>query len=160
MTTPSDLAGTAFEEIEHPYDHDLDVQAALDEAFKRAAISGKRVLVKLGGAWCPDCRVLAGMMAIPPIEAYLGDSFEIVVGSIGRYDINQDVVARLGFTEGLPGAPTVLVITAAGEVVNRATCDHWRTARDQTPQDLVDYLEPLRSAGADVRDRVPTQQSL
>jgi thiol-disulfide isomerase/thioredoxin len=160
MTAPTLPADTPFEEIAHPYDHDLNAQAALDAAFARAANSGKRVLVKLGGDWCPDCRILAGMMAIPAIEAFLDGAFETMTASIGRYDVNQELVARLGFEDGLEGAPTVLVITPAGEVVNRATSAHWRTARSQPPQAVVDYFNALITAPADPGDRVAlTQES-
>jgi len=155
MTAPTLPADTAFEETAHPYDHDLNAQAALDAAFARAADSGKRVLVKLGGEWCPDCRILAGMMAIPAIRDFLDGGFETVTASIGRYDVNQDLVARLGFTDGLEGAPTVLVITPAGAAVNRATSAHWRTARSQPPQAVVDYFDALITAPADPADRVP-----
>lgn len=154
LTLPSD---TAFEEIADPYDDALDAQAALDQAFARAKASGKRVLITLGGAWCPDCRVLAGMMAIPAIDAFLDEHFERLSASIGRYDVNQDLVARLGFEDGLEGAPTVLVISADGAVVNRASSAFWRTARDQAPQALVDYFEPLINAAPDSEDRIPPQ---
>ncbi len=154
MSAPTNLADVSFEEVAHPYDHDLDAQAALNDAFARAKASGKRVLVKLGGEWCPDCRILAGMMDIPAVHSFLSVNFEIVVASIGRYDVNQDLVERLGFAAGLPGAPTVLVMTATGQVINRDTCDHWRTAREQTPQDVVDYFDALIAAIPDASDTV------
>ena len=157
MTFLTLSADTVFEAIAAPYDKALDAQAALDAAFARAGGSGKRVLVKLGGAWCPDCRVLAGMMTIPAIKAFLDANFEALSASIGRYNVNQDLVARLGFAEGLEGVPTVLVLTADGEVVNRASSAFWRTARDQPPQALADYLEPLITAASDPKDRVPLQ---
>lgn len=154
MTAPIIPADTPFDEIAAPYDLELDVQRALTEAFARAKTSSKRVLVKLGGAWCPDCRVLAGMMAIPAVLAFLDEHFEIVTASIGRYDINQDVVARLGFADGLPGAPTVLVMAADGAVVNRVSADHWRTARQQKPQHVVDYFDALTDLAPNPSDRV------
>lgn len=158
MTVPTIPEDTPFEEIAHPYDPDLDAQAALDATFARAKASGKRLLVKLGGQWCPDCRILAGMMAMPAIKDFLDGAFETVTASIGRYDVNQDLVARLGFEDGLEGAPTVLVITPEGEVVNRATSAHWRTARSQPPQAVVEYFSALITAPADPQDRVPLTQ--
>jgi thiol-disulfide isomerase/thioredoxin len=154
-TLPDDID---IEEIAAPYDEALDLHAALDQAFEHAKSGGKRVLVKLGGAWCPDCRIMAGMMAIPAVEAFLHTHYEIVTGSIGRYDRNSDVVERLGFSNGLPGAPTLLVITPAGEVVNRDTADRWRTAREQSPQDVVDYFADMHTRQADAADRVAIHQ--
>ncbi len=154
LTLPAD---TAFSEIANPYDDALNAQAALDAAFACALEGGRRVLITLGGAWCPDCRVLAGMMAIPAINSLLDAHFETLSISIGRYDVNQDLVARLGFENGLEGSPTVLVITADGLVVNRASSAFWRTARDLGPQAVVDYFEPLITAAPDAADRVPVQ---
>lgn len=156
MSAPTDLSNAAFEEIPHPYDHDLDVRTALNEAFERAKEDARRVLVIVGGEWCPDCRVLAGMLQIDDVQSFVRPAFEIVEFSIGRYDVNQDAVARLGFADGAPGAPIVLVITPEGGVVNRATCDLWRTAREKTPQDLVDYLEPLVTQPAPPSDTIAT----
>ena len=154
MTAPIIPNDTPFEGVAEPYDDALDAQAALNAAFARAAASGRRVLVKLGGAWCPDCRVLAGMMAIPAIQDFLEAHFEVLSVSIGRYDVNQDLVTRLGFADGLEGAPTVLVITADGQVVNRPTSAFWRSARDQAPQMVIDYFEPLLTAPPDASDEV------
>ena len=158
MTSPTLSADAAYAEIANPYEDGLDAQAALDAAFHRSAQTGKRVLIKLGGAWCPDCRILAGMMAIPAIKTFLDAHFEVLAVSIGRYDLNQDLVARLGFAEGLEGAPTVLSVTPQGEVVNRATAASWRTARSQTPQAVINAFSGLVTARADPDDRVPLIQ--
>ena len=156
MSAPIDLSNAAFEEVPHPYDHDLDVRTALNDAFARAKDDAKRVLVIMGGEWCPDCRVLAGMLQIDDVQSFVTSAFEVVEFSIGRYDVNQDAVTRLGFADGAPGAPIVLVVTPEGGVVNRATCDHWRTAREHSPQDLIDYLEPLITQAAPPSDSIAT----
>ena len=140
MSPVSVPADAPFAEIAEPYDRDLDVHAALDAAFERARRGGTRVLAKFGGAWCPDCRILAGMMAIPAIAAFLDRRYEVVPIHIGRYDANMDAPARFGLAEGLEGAPAVVIARADGTVVNAQRIHHWRTARERTPQELADYL--------------------
>jgi thiol-disulfide isomerase/thioredoxin len=133
-------SGARFEPVAEPYDRNLDAGRALDAAFERARRGRTRVLAKFGGAWCPDCRVLAGMMTIPVIASFLDTHFEVVAIHIGRYDANMDIPARFGLTGGLEGAPALVIADAAGGVLNGPRIYQWRTARDQTPQDLADYL--------------------
>ncbi|MGX6648567.1 thioredoxin family protein [Maricaulaceae bacterium MS644] len=138
-----------------PYDEDLDVPAALDAAFARAAKQETRVLVVMGGAWCPDCRVLDAMMGADAVAPVLAERFETVKFSIGRYDRNLDSVKRLGAMP-LTGAPAVLVFTAKGEAVDRADMYAWRTARTRRPSELALALDALSRAAPDPADTVPT----
>ena len=51
--------------VSKPYDPSADANAALDGALARARTSGKRVLIDLGGNWCPDCIILSNVMSSP-----------------------------------------------------------------------------------------------
>ncbi|KPP82255.1 MAG: Thiol-disulfide isomerase [Oceanicaulis sp. HLUCCA04] len=141
---------------EAPYDASADAHAQLDSAFARASDRGTRVLVKFGGNWCPDCRIFAGMLALEPIAAYTGEHYEIVAVDVGRYERNMDVVARFGIDE-LEGAPTVIITTADGRIVNSGTSAEWRTARERNPQDVMDYL--VRYADAPVPENAARAQT-
>ncbi|MEQ8403644.1 MAG: thioredoxin family protein [Oceanicaulis sp.] len=140
-------------ETASPYDEDLDVAAALDGAFERASRSGKRVLVVMGGAWCPDCVVLDAMMTAPAAAPVIEECFETVKVSVGRYDRNLDSVERLGASP-LRGAPAVLVFTADGRAVGRGEMYAWRTARSKKPSDLAIALDALSRAEPDPADTV------
>lgn len=140
MTSLSVPLRAGFSEVEEPYDPDLNARAALDAAFERARISRTRVLAKFGAAWCPDCRILAGMMASPVIASFLERRFEVVPIHIGRYDANMDLVEQLGLQAGLEGVPAVVIAKADGTVVNTPRIFEWRTARTRSLQDLADYL--------------------
>lgn len=146
--TPSTPPETA-----QPYDEDLDAGAALDAAFARAAETGRRVLVVMGGAWCPDCRVLDAMMESPAAAPVIAERFETVKFSVGRYDRNLDVVERLGAAP-LKGAPAVLVFTAHGQAVEREAMYAWRTARSRKPSELAVALDALSRAEPDPADTV------
>lgn len=131
--------------VETPYDVDADAHGALDEAFAAARANGTRVLVKFGGNWCPDCRIMAGMLQIPAIAEYLDAHYEYVAIDVGRYDNNMDVVARFGL-EALEGVPTVIIATADGEIINTGTAAEWRTARSRDPRDVLTYLQTYADA--------------
>ncbi len=123
-----------------PYDERADATAAVGAAFDRAEASGKRVAVIFGANWCPDCRILSGMMNLPTFEAFLDAHYELVKVNVGRYDRNQDLVQRFGFAQGLEGVPTVVITTAEGAVINAGTAAEWRTAREREPQEALDYF--------------------
>ncbi|MFW6413356.1 MAG: thioredoxin family protein [Oceanicaulis sp.] len=139
------------------YDEDLDVHDELDGAFARAQAADRRVLVVMGGDWCPDCRVLDAMAARPEISARLAELYETVKFSVGRYDKNLDAVERLGFSE-LKGAPAVLVFTAAGEAVERSRAYDWRTARSRAPSEFLAAMIELSAIAPDPSDRVAVRR--
>ena len=47
-----------------PYDEKADANLLVERAFAKARKSGKRVLIDLGGNWCPDCIVLANFLQV------------------------------------------------------------------------------------------------
>jgi thiol-disulfide isomerase/thioredoxin len=140
LILPADIR---FEEIAEPYDPDLDAGAALDAAFVRARKRGTHVIAIFGARWCPDCRVLAGMMAIPALAALLADRFETVAMDVGRYDKNMDLTKRFGLGGTLEGVPALIIADARGQVLNPARIYDWRTARERSPQALADALAPF-----------------
>ena len=79
-----------------PYDVNANAQADVDAALARARLSGKRVIVDLGGNWCGDCRVFAGILDVPAVKKFVNAHFEVVLVNVGRYDTNLDIPARFG----------------------------------------------------------------
>ena len=155
---PPRVAGAAYTPDARPFDPDLDADAAVDAALARARATDKLVLVKMGGNWCPDCRVLSGMMEVDGIDALLDERFEVVKVDVGRpvadetgggfagYEKNRQVAERFG-QGGFEGVPTLLIVTPEGELLNADQPSIFRNARDRDPQDLADYL--YRYAAAD-----------
>ena len=156
---PPRVAGAAYVPDARPFDPDADADAAVDAALARAKAQDKLLLVKMGGNWCPDCRVLSGMMAVDGIDALLDARFEVVKVDVGRpvadeaggsfagYEKNRQVAERFGQGD-FEGVPTLLIVTPEGEVLNADQPSIFRNARDRDPQDLADYL--YRYASADL----------
>ena len=126
--------------IKAPYDEKADANAAVDAAFARAQASNKRVLIDLGGNWCPDCIVLANFLELPEIKAFVSKHYEVVAVDVGRFDKNLQVPARFGFTDRLKGVPTILVSRVDGTLVNKDNVFAATSARKMTPKDLSEYL--------------------
>ena len=142
---PPQVADAPYEADPQPYDEALDADAAVDAALRTARAENKLVLVKMGGNWCPDCKVLSGMMEIEEIAGLLDDRYAVVKVDVGRlapdgaYANNRAVAERFGVA-GFQGVPTLLIATPSGALLNAGEPSIFRNARDRNPQDLADYL--------------------
>ena len=125
---------------EAPYDLTANANAIVDAAFARARKSHKRVLIDLGGNWCGDCRILAGVMALPEMRGFLARHFEVAEVNVGRFDTNLQIPARFGFTKRLIGVPTVLIAAPDGRLLNRGDVFALADARHMRPQAVADWL--------------------
>ena len=123
-----------------PYDVTANADAAVKAAFAAARRSHKRVLIDLGGNWCGDCRILAGLMDLPEMHRFLSAHFEIVSVDVGRFNTNLQIPARFGFTKRLLGVPTVLIATPQGRLVNGTDVFALADARHMEPQAVADWL--------------------
>lgn len=123
-----------------PYDEHADADKQVAGAFARARTSHKRVLIDLGGNWCPDCLVLANLMRLPVMRAFLDAHYEEVTVDVGRFDRNLQIAARFGITKRLVGVPSVLIATPDGRLVNRDDVSALSDARSMTPQALAGWL--------------------
>jgi thiol-disulfide isomerase/thioredoxin len=123
-----------------PYNETADANAAVQAAFDRAKKSHKRVLIDLGGNWCGDCRILAGVMELPDVRRFIARHYEVVSVDVGRFDKNLQIPARFGFTKRLLGVPTVLIVSPQGKVINGSDVFALSDARHMAPQAVVDWL--------------------
>ena len=113
----------------------LDVDAGL----RAASISGKNVLLVLGGNWCHDSRGLAAKFEQPELAEVIAQKYELVWVDVGRRDRNLDVAARFGVME-LFGTPTVLILSPQGELLNADSVHDWRTAYSKPYDETLAYF--------------------
>ena len=122
-----------------PFDAARDAGADVDAAFKAAKISGRNVLLVLGGNWCHDSRGLAAKFERPELAKIIAEGYELVWVDVGYRDRNLDVPARFGVME-LLGTPTVLVLSPEGELLNGDSIHDWRSADSIAYEDALDYF--------------------
>ena len=124
-----------------PYDEQADAQAAVAKAKAQAKREHKRLLIDLGGNWCLDCRVLAGIMELPELQPFLNRHFVIVKVNIGRFDKNGDIAGHYGIAGRLDGVPAILAVDPVHDkLLNRDKLFALADARHMTPQGLADWL--------------------
>jgi thiol-disulfide isomerase/thioredoxin len=122
-----------------PYDDQADANQAVDAALARAQQSGKRILLDLGGNWCGDCRVFAAVLAVPEVRRFVDGHFEQVLVNVGRFNTNLAIPARFG-VDKVKAAPTILILSPDGALLNGDDLIALRDARQMTPQAVLDWL--------------------
>lgn len=124
-----------------PYDEAADANRAVASAKARARRSGKRLLIDLGGNWCADCRILAGVMALPAVHAFVTHYYALVMVDVGQFDRNLQIPAHYGLKRRLEGVPSLLVVDPRTDrLLNRGHTAALADARHLSPQALADWL--------------------
>lgn len=123
-----------------PYDERANADRQVAAAKARARAEGKKLLIDLGGNWCPDCRGLSGVMALPEVAAFLRRHYVVVTVDIGRLDKNGQIARHYGI-ERLTGVPALLVVDPKRDrLLNARRIFALTDARHMTPQALADWL--------------------
>ncbi|MBQ1500147.1 MAG: thioredoxin family protein [Sphingomonas sp.] len=123
-----------------PYDAGRDARRDIDAALAGAKRSGKPLLLDFGANWCVDCRVLAGVLALPEMRGWVTRNFVLVQIDIGMFDRNLDLPRRFG-AASLEAVPAILVIDPrTGKVRNRDDILGLGDARIMQPQEMADWL--------------------
>jgi thiol:disulfide interchange protein len=129
--------------LPYPYDEKADANKVVDAALAKAKAEHKRAFIDLGGNWCGDCRVLAGLMELPEIRSFIEAHYVVAVVDVGRFNRNLQIPARWNMVEALKtgGAPTVLIVDpATNKVVDAGHTGALEDARHMTPQDIANWI--------------------
>ena len=123
-----------------PFDQMANAAKSVDAALVKADEEGKRVIVVMGANWCHDSRGLSGWFAKPKFTAMLAPKYEIVYVDVGQRDRNIDIAQRFGISK-IKGTPTVLVLSAQGDLLNPKSAPTWRNAASRSEGDIFSYFE-------------------
>ena len=139
-----DAAEAAFsgghdEDEPRPFDETRNAMLDVDAALAAAKVSGRNTILALGGNWCHDSRGLAADFQKPELAGVIAGGYELVWVDVGRRDRNLDIAARFGVMQ-LYGTPTVLIVSPEGELLNRDSVHHWRTAASKPYDETLAYF--------------------
>jgi thiol-disulfide isomerase/thioredoxin len=127
--------------LPYPYDPRADADQAVAAARSRARAEHKLLLIDLGGDWCPDCRILAGTLALPEVKVFMDRHYQVVTVDVGRFDRNLQIPARYGIAGRLEGVPSVLIVDPETDrLLDAGHVAALSDARRMTPQALADWL--------------------
>lgn len=123
-----------------PFDATANATMDVDIALASARVSGRSVLLVLGGNWCHDSRGLAAKFQQPELAEVIAESYELVWVDVGRRDRNLHIPKRFG-VDDLYGTPTVLILSPEGELLNADSVHEWRTADSKPYDETLAYFE-------------------
>ncbi len=129
--------------LPYPYDEKADANKIVDTALAKAKAEHKRAFIDLGGNWCGDCRVLAGLMELPEIRAFVEAHYVVALVDVGRFNKNLQIPARWGMVQALKdgGAPTVLIVDpVTNMVVDKGHTGALEDARNMDPQTIANWI--------------------
>lgn len=130
----------------HPYDEMADAHAQVDAAFAQARATHRLVLLDFGGNWCPDCRMLGGVLDQADVKRWADGSFVSVYIDVGRMKKNMDIAQRYGIK--VTAVPSVLVVTPEGKLLNGADVFALSNDRAYSQQAVVDELAKMAGEGS------------
>ncbi|MET0365186.1 MAG: thioredoxin family protein [Sphingobium sp.] len=123
-----------------PYDEKADADKQVAAAKALAKKQNKKLLIDLGGNWCPDCRVFAGVLELPEVKAFVSRHYVVVTVDVGRMDKNLQIPAHYG-VDKVRGVPAVLIVDPkTDKLLNDGRLFALADARHMTPQALADWL--------------------
>ncbi len=145
LTTPTDVPALQTAPDPHPYDTTGSAHAQIASGFAAAKRSGRNVLIDFGANWCPDCRMLNGVMQMPQVKPWARSHFEIVMVNVDRFNVNMDIPAQ--YAVKVKQIPTVLILTPGGRLLNADGTLALGDARHMSPQAQVDLIAAWDARG-------------
>ena len=126
--------------LPYPYDERADANKDVAAAKARARAQGKKLIIDLGGNWCADCRILAGVMDLPEVRAFVQRHYVVVAVDVGQFDKNEQIPALYG-VKSVRGVPALLIVDPkTNKLLNGDKLFALADARSMTPQALADWL--------------------
>ena len=115
-------------------------QKALEEFIKKTLAQNKQPIVIFGANWCPDARLLEGVIRIPVVNNFLERNTKILSIDVGKYEINTELFS---FFDGniQDGIPRVFIMDRMGQNINLHANATMRKAREFSTQDIFDYFQ-------------------
>ncbi|EHH68679.1 thioredoxin family protein [Gluconobacter morbifer] len=139
------ISETSAPPIATPYPDSSVARQQVQDAFVTARRTHRKVLLDFGGNWCPDCKMLGGIFALPDAKAWLDSQFVIVTVNVGRINTNLDLASQYGVT--ITAVPTVIIVTPDGHALNQDGSRALGDARSMSPQAVLDLIAEWNSRG-------------
>jgi hypothetical protein len=132
------------------FDPSKDAASELEFAQKSVAISGKKLLIIMGGNWCHDSAALANLIDSPRFVGMITQKYEVLFVDVGVPQTgngrNLDIANRFGIKK-IKGTPTVLVVSPEGKLLNsKKDAASWRNAASRDEDAIYRYFAEFTPA--------------
>ena len=123
-----------------PYSGALVTLEELNEFIKKTIDQNKQPIVIFGANWCPDARLLEGVMRLPTVKSFLESNANVINIDVGDYEINTDLFKM--FDGNIQdGIPRVFIMNKMGQNINLHVNETMRKARELSIQDIFNYFQ-------------------
>ena len=129
-----------------PYLGAVITKEELKGFIKKTTGQGKQPIVVFGANWCPDARLLEGVMQLTSVKDFLDKYASVLNVDVGKYQINTELFSFFD-SRIKDGIPRVFVMNLSGQLVNLETNDTMRKARELSAQEIFDYFQGLIGTG-------------
>ena len=98
------------------FDPAANAQKDIDDAVKLAAMSGKRVLLDVGGEWCKWCHRLDSLFLLnEDLSKYMHENYVVVKVNYSRENENKEVLSKY---PKVPGYPHLFILENNGTLLH------------------------------------------
>ena len=120
------------------YDPSRDPAKDVAAAVALASKSGKRILLDVGGEWCPWCRKLDKCFAEnEKIAAFLRTNFIVVKVNFSQEDQNKGFLSQY---PAISGYPFLFVLDSAGKLLESQSTGELESGDHHDPGKVLDFL--------------------
>ena len=128
-----DCPGSPYPE---PYSGAMVAQEELEEFIEKTL----GPIIIFGANWCPDARLLEGVMRLPTVKSFLERNANILNIDVGNYEINTALFKM--FDKNIQdGIPRVFIMNKMGQNINLHVNETMRKARELSIQDIFNYFQ-------------------
>jgi len=126
-----------------------DPTRAIADALTKAKASKRYVLLNFGADWCPECRLLAKILAEPEIATFLAANFipvKVEVGyrvGLNATEKNLETTLKYGAfaTPESVAIPFIVILDPDGKVLDRTNKGEWKHAPAITSDSVLQALK-------------------
>jgi thioredoxin-related protein len=98
------------------FDPAANAQQDIDDAVQLAAMSGKRVLLDVGGEWCKWCHRLDSLFQLnDDLSNYMHHNYVVVKVNYSRENENKDLLSKY---PKIPGYPHLFILENNGSLLH------------------------------------------
>ena len=122
-----------------PFDPARDAGKDLEAAKAEARRSGRRILLDVGGNWCPWCRKLDAFWEVQKdLKALRDKGFVFLMVNVSPENKNEAVLAAYPKVKGFPH---LFVLDAQGRLLHSQDTGVLETGAEYSPEKLGDFLK-------------------
>jgi thiol:disulfide interchange protein len=138
-TSLAPLAAQDPAPVTGPFDAGRDSFKDLAAAKAEAKQTGKRILMDVGGNWCPWCRRLHAFWdAQPAVKSLRDQNYVFVLVNYSKENKNTEFLAQF---PKFPGFPHLFVLDADGKVIQSQETGVLEQDKGYSPEKITEFLK-------------------